>query len=106
MKKITRTATTLAVGLGLAGFLALGATLPAHADGTAVTATVTAGTLTGGATSFGDFSSPILLLSGTLTTNTTWTIGSITDSTGSGAGWQDTLTLPQFKAWDSTLNAG
>jgi len=59
---------------------------------------ITGGSLSGGDISFTNFTA--VELDGTKkTTTATWTIGDVVDARGTGAGWNTTLQLTQFKEW-------
>jgi len=104
MKKITRSMTTLAAGLGLAGFFALSASLPAFADTTGVA--ISGGGFTGPTLTVNAFSD--YTLGDTSMPTATWAIGAVSDLSGTGAGWGVSLTLTQLlSTTDSkTLPAG
>ena len=66
--------------------------------------TLTGDTLSGGAITFADFGA--VTLNGTQqTTTSTWNIGDIIDSRGTGAGWNLSLTLTQLKEYDTSGSA-
>lgn len=59
---------------------------------------ITGGVLSGGLVGFGNFT-PIALDGSNKTTTADWTIGDVVDATGTGAGWNVSLTLTLFKEW-------
>lgn len=95
--------TRLSASLGLTTLLALGAAIPTFASGeTGVT--VSGGTLSGGAMTFANFTG--VTLNGTQqTTTASWSIADISDARGSGAGWNQSLTLAQLKEYDTTAGS-
>jgi hypothetical protein len=66
----------------------------------ATTSTVDSGTLSGGAITFSGL--PAKLNGALVTSSANWAIGDISDARGTGAGWNLTLTLTQFKEVDGT----
>ena len=87
----------LTVLVALAAALSLMVTC-AFATGLGAEVTITGGTLTGGDVTFTNLS--VVTLTGGVTTATaTWPIANVVDPTGTGAGWNTTLTLTQFKQW-------
>lgn len=87
--------------------LSLAATLIFSAVGPALAAdksevTVSSGGLTGGVITFADLGA--VTLDGTQqTTPTTWSFTDIVDARGTGAGWNQTLTLTQLKEYAAGL---
>ncbi len=62
--------------------------------------TITGGTLSGGDITFANLTN--IALDGTAKTATAdWSIGNIIDARGTGAGWNATLELSQFKQWEN-----
>ena len=71
---------------------------PAFASEHSAQVAITGGTLTGGDIGLTNFTA--IELDGSAKTSTaTWTIGNITDATGTGAGWNVSLKLAPFKEW-------
>jgi hypothetical protein len=97
LERITHRATSLTVGVGLAAALVFGAVVPAFAAGDSGVV-VTAGSLSGGTMAFTDFAT-VPATGVQQTTTATWTIGNIVDSTGSGAGWKNSMTLTPLAEW-------
>lgn len=97
-----RRVSRLGAGLVLGIMLTLGTIGSAFA--TADTGvTVTGGSLGGGTITWSTF--PGVTLNGTKqTTTASWGIGNITDSTGTGAGWNLSLTLTQLKQYDTSTS--
>lgn len=89
----------LVVGLGLATAVAVGTIVPAFA--TADTGvTVTGGTLSGGTITFA-MAGNITLNGAQQTSTATWSIANITDATGTGAGWNLSLTLTKLAEYNT-----
>ncbi|MFT4416216.1 WxL domain-containing protein [Fredinandcohnia humi] len=66
------------------------------------TTTVSGGDLTGGGVTFAPLSAT---LNGSLiTTSANWSIADITDARGTGAGWNVSISLSQFKEFDTVNN--
>jgi hypothetical protein len=103
MKLLARSARTLVTGLGVAVLLALGGTLPAFAAAGSAGVTFTGGSLSGGTITYSDFT-PVTLDGTEQTVNTSWNIANITDATGSGAGWNLSLTLSQFTEYTTSTS--
>lgn len=96
MKHSLRPLKSIIATAGAVAVLALGGALPAFAAGeTGVT--ITGGALSGGAATFHDFSGITLGTDTTATSN--WSIASVTDARGSGAGWHVSLTMSQLKEY-------
>ena len=87
----------LTVLVALAAALSLMVTC-AFATGLGAEVTITGGSLTGGDVSFTNLSA-VTLTGGVTTATATWPIANVVDATGTGAGWNTTLTLKQFKQW-------
>ena len=66
--------------------------------------TINGDTLSGGAITFADFGA-VTLNGQQQTTTSTWNIGDIIDSRGTGAGWNLSLTLTQLKEYDTLGSA-
>jgi hypothetical protein len=102
MQRFARPLISLAASLGIVGAVALGSALPVGA--TADTGvTITGGTLSGGGLTFnntGAFTG-VTLNGSQQTTTETLSIANITDARGTGAGWNDSLTLTQLKQYSA-----
>ncbi|MGO4886174.1 WxL domain-containing protein [Anaerobacillus sp. MEB173] len=87
-------ATTMAFGIAATAF--------STQSFASTTSTVTGGDLTGGGVTFAPLSAT---LNGTqITTSADWTIADITDARGTGSGWNVSMTLAQFKEFDTVDN--
>jgi WxL domain surface cell wall-binding len=63
------------------------------------TSTVSGGDLTGGGVGFTALSTT--LTGSQITTSANWTIGNVSDARGTGAGWNVSMSLAQFKEYDT-----
>ena len=101
--KINRTPriARLALGLGVAAVLGLGSTLPAFADGP-TSVTISGTPATGGGVTLRNFSAISLDGVNQKTATATWSIANVTDASGSGNGWNVSLTLPALATYDTT----
>lgn len=67
------------------------------------TSTVSGGSLSGGGVTFAALTAT--LTGSQITTSANWAIGDVTDARGTGAGWNVSMTLQQFKEFDTLNNA-
>lgn len=67
------------------------------------TTSVSGGTLSGGGVTFAPLSAT--LNGSQVTTSANWTIADLTDARGTGAGWNVSMSLSQFKEYDTVNNA-
>lgn len=98
MRKNTFSKKFVAVMITAVAMLSL-VVLPASASAAGdLQVSITGGALSGAVIGFGNFS-PIALDGSKKTITADWTIGDVVDATGTGAGWNVSLTLTQFKEW-------
>jgi hypothetical protein len=97
----------LGISLGLAALALVAPVVPAFADGDVAGdagVSYSAGSLSGGAITYGDFAG--ITLNGTRqTTTATWSIANITDARGTGNGWNLSLTLTPLQQYDTSTGA-
>ncbi len=105
MQRLTHPLARVTLGLGVAAILGLGAAVPAFASGP--TSVAISGTpVAGGALTPSNFSSIALDGINQKTATATWSIGNVTDASGTGNGWNVSLSMTRLAQYDSTLNAG
>ena len=104
IKNISRPAKSIIAIAGAVSMLALGGALPAFASGNTQEVITGAGSVSGGALTPGNFA-PIDLTdaSGSQTTDATFTLDSISDLTGTGAGWHLSLGMTTLTNGSHTL---
>ena len=101
MQRFRQYGKRLGISLGLTALALVAPIVPAFAD---AGVSYSAGSLSGGAISYGDFSG-ITLNGARQTTTATWSIANITDARGSGNGWNLSLTLTPLKEYNASTGA-
>jgi len=103
MKRLTHPLARVSLGLGATALLTLGMSLSAFAAAD-TGATITGGTLSGGVLGFA--SSGAITLNGQQQTSTAaFTLTNVSDATGTGAGWNVSLTLTPLAEYNTTTLA-
>lgn len=101
MSRLSPRFTRLSTSLALAATVALGSVVPSFAAGETGVTISGATDLTGGNITYANFTG--ITLNGTQqTTTATWSTSNISDARGTGAGWNLSLNLTQFKQHDGT----
>jgi len=105
MQRLTHPLARVTLGLGVAAILGLGAAVPAFASGP--TSVAISGTpVSGGALTPSNFTPITLDGINAKTATANWSIGNVTDASGTGAGWNVSLSMTRLAQYDATLNAG
>ncbi len=103
MKRLTHPLARVSLGLGATALLTLGMSLSAFAAAD-TGATITGGTLSGGVLGFASFGA--ITLNGQQQTSTAaFTLTNVSDATGTGAGWNVSLTLTPLAEYNTTTLA-